>query len=80
MESFNGKLRDELLNQKLFLSLDEARWMLDRWRMDYNHHRPHSALDYQTPVAYAAGSAASAPKLASATPQPPSPLQQHSRV
>jgi putative transposase len=67
VESFNGKLRDELLNRELFLSLEEARWVIDRWRLDYNHHRPHSALDYQTPAAYAAGSVLPA----SATPQPP---------
>jgi transposase InsO family protein len=54
VESFNGKLRDELLNQELFLSLDEARWVIDRWRLDYNHRRPHSSLEYQTPAAYAA--------------------------
>jgi len=80
VESFNGKLRDELLNRELFLSLAEARWVVDRWRLDYNHRRPHSSLDYQTPAAYAAGCVASAPKLASATPQPPSPLQQPSRI
>jgi len=55
VESFNGKLRDELLNRELFLSLEEARFVIDRWRLDYNHHRPHSALDYQTPAAFAAG-------------------------
>lgn len=55
VESFNGKLRDELLNRELFLSLEEARWVIDRWRLDYNHHRLHSALDYQTPAAFAAG-------------------------
>ena len=55
VESFNGKLRDELLNRELFLSLEEARWVIDRWRLDYNHHRPHRALEYQTPAAYAAG-------------------------
>jgi putative transposase len=55
VESFNGKLRDELLNRELFLSLDEARWVIDRWRLDYNHRRIHSALDYQTPAAFAAG-------------------------
>jgi len=54
VESFNGKLRDELLNGELFLSLAEARWVIDRWRLDYNHHRLHSALDYQTPAAFAA--------------------------
>jgi len=56
VESFNGKLRDELLNRELFLSLDEARWVIDRWRLDDNHHRRHSALDYETPAAFAARS------------------------
>ena len=54
IESFNGKLRDELLNRELFLSLEKARWVIDRWRIDFNHHRPHSALDYRTPAALAA--------------------------
>ncbi len=54
VESFNGKLRDELLNGELFLSLAEARYVLDEWRLDYNHRRPHSSLDWQTPAAYAA--------------------------
>ena len=59
VESFNGKLRDELLNGELFLSLEEARWIIDRWRLDYNHHRPHSSLSDQTPAAYAARSSSS---------------------
>jgi putative transposase len=54
VESFNGKLRDELLNGELFLSLAEARWVVDRWRLDYNHQRIHSSLGYQTPAAFAA--------------------------
>ena len=53
VESFNGKLRDELLSRELFLSQAEARWVIDRWRLDYNHRRPHSSLAYQTPAAYA---------------------------
>ena len=65
VESFNGKLRDELLNQELFRSLEEARWVLDRWRLDYNHHRPHSSLDYQTPAAFAASGLASVRPTAS---------------
>ena len=69
VESFNGKLRDELLNQELFLSLAEARFVIDRWRLDYNHYRPHSALAYRTPAAFAAGCVLPA----SATPRPPEP-------
>ena len=59
---------------ELFLSLAEARYIVDRWRLDYNHHRPHSRLDWMTPAAYAA----SCPRLGrpcvptgSATPHPP---------
>ena len=54
VESFNGKLRDELLNRELFLSVPEARYVLDEWRAEYNHRRPHSGLGWQTPAAYAA--------------------------
>ena len=60
VESFNGTLRDELLNREIFLSFEEACWVIDRWRLDYKHHRIHSSLDYQTPVAYAAGCVLSA--------------------
>ena len=54
VESFNGKLRDELLNRELFLSETEARCMLDAWREEYNERRPHSSLNWQTPSAFAA--------------------------
>lgn len=54
IESFNSRLRDELLNRELFLSIDELRYVVDRWRMDYNHYRPHSSLDYMAPAAFAA--------------------------
>ena len=54
VESFNGKLRDELLDRELFLGLDEARYVLDQWRNEYNHRRPHSGIGWQTPAAYAA--------------------------
>ena len=54
VESFNGKLRDELLNRELFLSVPEARYVLDEWRAQYNHRRPHGGLQWQTPAAYAA--------------------------
>ena len=52
MESFNGKLRDELLNRELFLGLAEARYVLVEWRLDYNHRRPHSAMGWQTPAVF----------------------------
>ena len=54
VESFNGKLRDELLNRELFLSLAEARYVLDEWRLEYNHRRPHSGIGWQTPASFAA--------------------------
>jgi putative transposase len=53
-ESFNGRLRDELLNETLFRSLPHARLALGAWRDDYNLHRPHSKLGWLTPVNYAA--------------------------
>jgi transposase InsO family protein len=53
-ESFNGKLRDECLNLELFTSLAEARVVLDDFRLEYNHRRPHSSLGYDTPAAIAA--------------------------
>jgi putative transposase len=49
IESFNGRLRDECLNQNAFLSLADARDTLERWRRDYNLQRPHSALGWMTP-------------------------------
>ena len=54
VESFNGKLRDECLNGELFLNRTEAQYVVDRWRLDYNHHRPHSMLGWQTPAVFAA--------------------------
>jgi hypothetical protein len=54
IESFNGKLRDECLNVEVFFSLADARRKLYLWRRDYNHHRPHSALDDRTPAEFAA--------------------------
>jgi putative transposase len=53
-ESFNGRMRDELLNESLFLGLDHTRETIARWVDDYNERRPHSALGYIPPVAYAA--------------------------
>jgi putative transposase len=53
IESFNGRLRDECLNQEWFTTLDHARTVLAEWKEDYNTVRPHSALDYKTPVEWA---------------------------
>jgi putative transposase len=54
VESFNGRLRDECLNINLFWSLTQARVVIGDWKDEYNHHRRHSALAYQTPAGYAA--------------------------
>ena len=54
VESFNGKFRDECLNEHWFRSLAEAREIIGAWRADYNQRRPHSALGYQTPAEFAA--------------------------
>lgn len=53
VESFNSRLRDECLNEHVFLSLAEARATIGAWRDDYNHHRPHSSLGTLTPVEFA---------------------------
>ena len=53
-EAFNGRFRDELLNETLFYDLDHARAAVARWVSAYNRIRPHSALGYLTPAAYAA--------------------------
>lgn len=53
IELFNGRLRDECLNEALFSSLRDARTELAKWTEDYNKHRPHSALDNITPAEFA---------------------------
>jgi putative transposase len=50
VESFNGRFRDECLDQSWFTSLGDARVTVEAWRRDYNGHRPHSALGYRTPA------------------------------
>jgi len=50
IESFNGKLRDELLNREIFTTLTEAKILIEEWRKEYNQARPHSALDYRPPA------------------------------
>lgn len=55
IESFNGKLRDDVVGLEIFTSLDEARFLADPFRDVYSHHRPHSSLDGRTPSEFAAG-------------------------
>ena len=50
IESFNGKLRDELLDREIFTTLIEAKILIEEWRKEYNHIRPHSALNYRPPA------------------------------
>ena len=50
VESFNGKLRDELLDREIFYTLTEAQILIERWRRQYNTVRPHSALGYRPPA------------------------------
>jgi len=50
IESFNGKLRDELLNREIFTTLVEAKVLIEQWKREYNQVRPHSALGYQPPA------------------------------
>ena len=70
IESFNGRLRDELLNETLFRSLPHARLVLEAWRRDYNTDRPHSGLGWLTPATYAA----TFTHAAQAAPTRPTPL------
>ena len=57
VESFNGKLRDELLNGEVFNTLREAQVLIEDWRRHYNRVRPHSALGYRPPAPKALASA-----------------------
>lgn len=50
IESFNGKLRDELLNQEIFYTLQEAKILIEHWRREYNQVSPRSALGYKPPA------------------------------
>ena len=53
MESFNGRLRDELLNETLFGTVPQARRIIEAWRIDYNDERPHTSLNGLTPNEFA---------------------------
>ena len=50
IESFNGKMRDELLNREVFTTLTEAEVLIKQWQQEYNHIRPHSSLGYRPPA------------------------------
>src|SRR5712692_9017448 len=54
IESFNSRLREECLNEQVFVSLDDARSKIERWRIEYNRERPHSSLGHLTPEEFAA--------------------------
>jgi putative transposase len=72
VESFNSKLRDECLNEHVFLTLAEARETIEAWRYDYNHLRPHSSLGALTPIEFA--------MLKREQQQPPREGQNHDRL
>ena len=57
IETFNGKLRDELLQREIFLTIAEAKHLATGFRFEYNNNRPHSSLGYKTPHEFAAGCA-----------------------
>lgn len=73
IESFNGKLRNEVLDREIFYSVKEAKVLVENWRLEYNNHRPHSSLDDRTPSEFAAECIASA----SATPSPQQYIKQN---
>jgi len=64
-ESFNGRLRDECLNVEWFNNLAEAKVVVERWRRYYNEERPHSSLEYKTPVEFRLAHRQDSPSLAS---------------
>ena len=67
-ESFNSKLRDELLNGEIFYSLEEAKVIIESWRRHYNTVRPHSSLGYRVPAPQVFIPARPAPQSGPATP------------
>ena len=50
MESFNGKLREELLSREIFMTSAEAKVLIEQWRQEYNQVRPHNSLGYKPPA------------------------------
>ena len=79
VESFNARVRDELLDVEQFSCLAEARVVISDWRDDYNHHRPHSALGMQAPATFAAtwDPSADAPRPGAAAPRPTASSPRH---
>lgn len=73
-ESFNSRFRDELLNMELFTTVLEARVITDDYKLEYNHRRPHSALKYMTPAAFAA---LGHEDLGGSAPKPPASFPSH---
>jgi transposase InsO family protein len=69
VESFNGRMRDELLNESLFFGLDHTRRAIAEWVEDFNTTRPHSSLGYQTSAAFAGLLAATGNPVAQPAPQ-----------
>jgi putative transposase len=67
IESFNGRFRDECLNEHWFVTIDHARRLIDRWRIEYNTERPHSSLGNRTPAEYAHGLARTVTETVSLT-------------
>lgn len=53
IESFNSRVRDEVLNEHVFFTLEDARKKIDKWHWDYNHFNPHSSLGMKTPIEFA---------------------------
>ena len=70
VESFNGKFRDECLNEHWFVSLQDAKEKIEAWRRDYNEVRPHSALGNRTPEEFTGGGAALPPAAPEKRPNP----------
>src|SRR3712207_9355341 len=73
IESFNGRFREECLDQSWFTSLPEARRIIEAWRLDYNEHRPHTSLRMRTPAAFAAARPFAKPRRPRPAPDATSP-------
>ena len=73
-ESFHSRVRDELLESELFTCLAEAKMLSERWRLEYNHRRPHSSLGYVAPAVFAASLAG--PAVGASPLPPPRPVKQ----